>query len=128
MIGDEAAARRLAGAILADMTLYNDARIRAATNVRIALAREIAEARELFQAKVAPELHGVFERALDARLGGAVASYRDLPVAPREPDYVERQTSDDDRDTSGPARLLFLSVAIMVAGLWIIWWMLKQAR
>ncbi len=49
MIDDEATARRLANAILADLVLYNDARIRAATNVRIALAREISEARDLFQ-------------------------------------------------------------------------------
>lgn len=94
--------------------------------MRIALAREIAEARELFQAQVAPELHDVFESALDARLDGAVASLRERLIAPREPDYIERDTSDDDRDTSGPGRLLLLSIAVMVAGLSVIWWMLKR--
>jgi hypothetical protein len=127
MIHDEAAARRLANAILADLALYNSARIRAATNVRVALAREIGEARDLYQAKVAPELHAIFEIALDARLGGTVGSLRDRPIAPREPDYIERDGSDDSRDTSGPGRLLLLSLAVMVAGLWVIWWMLKRA-
>lgn len=126
MIRDEPAAQRLASAVVRELVLCNEARIRATTNVRIALAREIAEARELFQAKVAPELHGIFEGALDARLDGAVASLRERPTAPREPDYVERDTSDDDRDTSGPGRLLLLSIAVMVAGLWVIWWMLKR--
>jgi hypothetical protein len=127
MIADEATARRVANAILADLALYNDARIRAATNVRIALAREIGEARDLFQSKVAPELHEIFEGAVDSRLGGSASSFRDQPVAPREPDYIERHGADDSRDTSGPGRLLLLSVAVMVAGLWVIWWMLNRA-
>jgi hypothetical protein len=127
MIADEAAARRLANAILADLALYNDARIRAATNVRIALAREIGEARDLFQSRVIADLHGIFEGAMDSRLGGSASSFRDRPIAPREPDYIERDGSDDSRDTSGPGRLLLLSVAVMVAGLWVIWWMMNRA-
>jgi hypothetical protein len=127
VIDDEAAARTLANAILADLALYNDARIRAATNVRIALAREIGEARDLFAPKVAPDLHGIFESALDARLGGSASGYRDRPLVPAEPDYIERDGSDDSRDTSGPGRLLLLSVVVMIAGLSVIWWMLNRA-
>jgi hypothetical protein len=127
MIDDEATARRLANAILADLALDNDARIRAATNIRIALAREIGEARDLFAAKVAPDLHSIFESALDARLGGSASSFRDRPIAPAEPEYIERETSGDDRETSGPGRLLLFSVAVMLAGLSVIWWMLNRA-
>ena len=128
MIDDEAAARRLANAILADLALYNDARIRSATNVRIALAREIGEARDLFHAKVTPELHAIFESALDTRLGGAFASFGARPVAPEEPDHIDRETlGDPERDTAGPMRLLILSVVVMVAGLSLVWWMSTRA-
>jgi hypothetical protein len=127
VIDDEAAARTLANAILADLALYNDARIRAATNVRIALAREIGEARDLFQSRVIADLHGIFEAAVDSRLGGSANRFRDRPIAPAEPEYIERETSGDDRETSGPGRLLLFSVAVMLAGLSVIWWMLKRA-
>lgn len=134
MIADPVAARRLANAIVADLVLYNEARIAAATNVRIALAGDLAEARGLFESRVVAELHGVFEEAVDARLGGALASFRGRAVAPREPDYVERESSDASgasdasdrrRDTSGPGRMLLVSLVVMVFGLSVIWWMLK---
>lgn len=125
MISDPNAARRLADSIVADLVLYNEARIAAATNVRIALAGDLAEARGLFASRVVAELHGVFEQAVDARLGDTFAGLRGRAIAPREPDFIERETSGDDRDTSGPGRLLLLSLAVIAFGLSVIWWMLK---
>jgi hypothetical protein len=124
LISDPIAARRLADAIVADLVLYQEARIAAATNVRIALARPLAEARGLYESRVVAELHPVFESAVDARLGSALATYRGT-AAPREPELVERETSDDDRGTGGPGRLLLASVIVMLLGLSVIWWMLR---
>lgn len=127
MIDNEKAASRLANAILADLALYNGARICAATNVRIALTGEIAEARALFEDRVAPELHPVFERALNAFLKEREAHAGGSRGARQERDYVQREPNGDDRDTSGPGRLLLISVVVMVVGLGAIWWMLKGA-
>jgi hypothetical protein len=127
MIDDEAAASRLANAILADLALYNDARIRAATNVRIALAGEISEARELFASRVAPALHPIFEAALERFLAAREARTSGAARGAPEPDYVQHEWRGDHRDTSGPGRLLLLSVVVIVVGLGIVWWMMQRA-
>jgi hypothetical protein len=127
MIDDEAAATRLANAILSDVALYNEARIRAATNVRIALASEFGEARDLFASRVVPHLHPVFESALDQFLAAREARAGGVPGAAREPDYVQGELTGDDRDTSGPGRLLLFSAVVMVVGLGIVWWLMQRA-
>jgi hypothetical protein len=63
------AARRLARAIASDITLYNEAKIDQAIkedNLFEALEGEIQEGRELFQQRVAPDLHKMnhYDRAL----------------------------------------------------------------
>ncbi len=130
MIRDEAAARRLAAAIVADFVLYNQVKLEASTRPRVTLAGEIQAARALFAGRVAPELHAVFEEALDARLGGALAGFHGAnpgsTSARALPDYVERETSDDHRDTSGPGRLLAFSALVIAIGLAVLWWMLQR--
>ena len=61
MIDEPKAAERLAKAILADITLYNDERVRRAQDLVAELAAEIEEGRTLFRARVEPPLHYVFE-------------------------------------------------------------------
>jgi hypothetical protein len=61
VIEDRGAAERLAKAILSDITLYNDERVRRATDLTAELSTELDEGRELFRSRVAPELHHVYE-------------------------------------------------------------------
>jgi len=71
VIEDAEAAQRLAVAILNDITLYNDERIRKATDLEQDLAPEIEEGRVLFRERVAPALHKVFEDEILAWRGRA---------------------------------------------------------
>lgn len=57
-------AERLAAAILADITLFYDARVRASRDLTTDLAAEIEEGRALFQSRVDSSLHDVFEGEL----------------------------------------------------------------
>jgi hypothetical protein len=63
-IADREAAERLARAILDDITLYNDERVRTTRDLTGELASEIEEGRALFRSRVEPSLHGVFEEEL----------------------------------------------------------------
>ena len=63
-IDDHEAAERLARAILDDITLYNDERVRTTRDLTADLASEIEEGRALFRARVEASLHGVFEEEL----------------------------------------------------------------
>jgi hypothetical protein len=65
-IVSEVDAQRLARAVLTDLRLYSAKSVPAGQDLRSALAGEIAEGRALFQARVAPELHSIFERELAA--------------------------------------------------------------
>jgi hypothetical protein len=65
------AAERLARAILDDITLYNEERVRNAQDLTQELASEIDEGRELFRARVEPSLHRIFEDELLAWRGRA---------------------------------------------------------
>lgn len=61
VIDNHQAAEKLGRAILCDITLYNDTKLRAANDVRTELGPEIDEGRALFRQRVAPQLHDVFE-------------------------------------------------------------------
>lgn len=71
VLEDPKAAERLAKAILGDITLYNDERVRRATDLTEELAVEIEEGRALFRTRVAPELYRVYEDELMAWTGRA---------------------------------------------------------
>ena len=64
LIEDPAAAERFAKVILDDITLEHDARIRAERDLIEALAPELEEGRKLFRARVAADLHSVYEGEL----------------------------------------------------------------
>jgi len=78
------AAQRLAAAILNDITLYNDERVRQAKDLEQELAPEIEEGRALFRERVAPALHQVFEDEILAWRGRA--KDRASALAPAKPD------------------------------------------
>jgi hypothetical protein len=63
-IEDDAAAQRLALALLQDLSRYNRAKLSVGADPRSVLGGELNEARALFHARVAPPLHSVFEREL----------------------------------------------------------------
>jgi hypothetical protein len=102
-IGREADARRLATALLSDLRKYGAASVGAGQDPRTALAGEIAEARELFQGRVAPELHSIFEHEL--------VSF-DFARAPRSP---------------GVRRLLLVGIPIVVLAAALTVWVLTRA-
>lgn len=83
-IDSEEAARRLARAVLADVELYNQARIDAGAD----MSTQVAEGRGVFQQRVQPTFHGVFEQALaQTRLAmyasnGPMLAHPPLPRAP----------------------------------------------
>jgi hypothetical protein len=64
MIEDPKAAERLARAILDDVTLDNEERVRASRDLKADLAAEIEQGRALFRSRVGPALHDVFEQEL----------------------------------------------------------------
>ena len=64
MIEDEKAAERLARALLDDITLDYDERVRASRDLTADFAKEIEEGRATFRERVAPALHRVYEEEL----------------------------------------------------------------
>jgi hypothetical protein len=60
-IETEEAARRLARAIVADIRLYHQEAVASGAD----LTEEIGEGRALFQSRVEPSLHGVYEHTLE---------------------------------------------------------------
>ncbi len=64
LIEDSEAAERLAAAILNDITLSNDERVRDARDLIEELAPEIEEGRRLFRSRVAEPLHKIYEDEL----------------------------------------------------------------
>jgi hypothetical protein len=110
MIDDPEAAARLARAIVADIRLYNAAKI-AAGDVR----DEVAEGRELFRSRVAPAQHDVYEREAAALpIGGDVAP----PAASAEPFASFHQAPPTVKSAVSPA-LLALLIALVALGLWL---------
>jgi hypothetical protein len=78
-IDTEAAAQRLARAMLTDIAYYNRAKLSAGADPRVAFAADLAEARDLFHQRVTPALHALFERevlAFDFSDSAAPASRR----------------------------------------------------
>jgi hypothetical protein len=64
VIDDPKHAERLARAILDDITLYNEERVRDSRDLTGDLANEIEEGRALFRSRVAEPLHHVFDEEL----------------------------------------------------------------
>ena len=104
-IDDPKAAERLAKALLGDITLDHDERVRRATDLTAELAVEIEEGRALFRARVAPELHRVYEDELMAWTGRAKTRAATL----------------------GPARIeggrLFVAVGVVAALIAVVAWL-----
>jgi hypothetical protein len=110
VIDSDAAARSLARAILADIQLYS--RPGAGES---AMTDAVAEGRSLFQRRVDPALHGVFEQALDqSRLGTSAGDFRAMPHEPVQP---RPKSPPPPRSNTG----LFIGLAIVVAVAAIAW-------
>jgi hypothetical protein len=71
VIDDDATAERLARAILDDITLSNEDRVRTSTDLPEDFAAEIEQGRTLFQSRVAPDHHHHYEDELLAWRGRA---------------------------------------------------------
>lgn len=80
LLEDPKEAERLAKALLGDITLYNDERVRRARDLTLELAVEIEQGRALFRSRVVPELHRIYEDELMAWTG--VAKTRAATLGP----------------------------------------------
>ncbi len=109
MIDTAEAAQRLATAILDDITLGNDARVRAAKDLEQELAPEIEQGRQLFRSRVAPDLHPIFEDEILAWRGRA--KDRAAALAPAKVDV---------------SRLLVLVALVVALGAVIAWLALRR--
>jgi hypothetical protein len=81
VIDSDAAARRLARAIIADIELYNSH-----DTSESAMSAAVAEGRSAFQRRVGPALRGVFEEALgQTRLSAFAGDFGAMPHPPLQP-------------------------------------------
>jgi len=120
LIEDEEGARRLARAIMSDVTLYNDARIARAIDPERDLATELEEARQLFQARVAPRFYMVFEDAVrrwaaDARARAPQRSAVEAAVEDQAHRRAEVVASTERTRTAMTFALVVILIAVIGA-------------
>ncbi len=112
VIDDRDKATRLARAILADLSLYNQDKLANATDPARDLAPELAEGAALFRTRVSPALHTCFDEEVTA---WAAHAARDAPKGPvANPEEAERgrrvaardeeQRGEQERDASAAER------------------------
>jgi hypothetical protein len=124
LIEDEETARRLARAIMSDVTLYNGDTIAHAMDPERDLATEIEQARQLFQKRVAPRFYMVFEDGVRTWAADARARATPAVVAHRERVRDPVVASQERRNTetleaakrSRTVMLLTIVLLIAVAG------------
>jgi len=107
MIEDDAGAERLARAILDDITLSNEERVRASTDLIHDFSTEIEEGRALFRQRVASPLHHHFDDELLVWRGSAK-------------DHAAKLGAPVDR-----TRLLMIVAAVVVFAGIVIWLVLR---
>jgi hypothetical protein len=116
LIGDEAAARRHARAIGSDIALYNEEKLRRGEP----LVAEIAEGRELFRARVEPQLLAVYDAEIEHMLGARIADpapnvpptdYRRVPPPPR---LFAPERDREPSQSPWPARVLLITLVLFV--------------
>lgn len=117
LIQEETSARRLARAILADIELYNGEAIAAGKD----LSEPIEEGRGLYQTRVVPRWHRLFEDELAQRPFGRTAPL--ARTTKKEPTFDHRSApivSDVNRDRApGSNPIVWLvALAVIGAGLW----------
>lgn len=81
LIDDPAAAERLAKAILDDITLEHDEEVRKARHLDEELVQWIDEGRVLFRARVAPQLHTIYDDEIMPWTGRAKTRANNLAPA-----------------------------------------------
>ena len=106
LIQDAKQAERLAIAILDDITLTNEARVIASRDLTSDLAKEIAEGRALFESRVAPSLHRVFDDEL-------------LPWQGRARDRAIKYTGGERMDRTRMFLAIGAAVAFVVVVVWL---------
>ena len=98
LIDDDAAAHRLARAIIADIELYNSH-----DTSESALSAAVAEGRSAFQRRVGPALRGVFEQALaQTRLSALAGEFGAMPHPPPQPRPMRPQYEIEHEATGRP--------------------------
>jgi hypothetical protein len=119
VIDNDGAARRLARAIVSDIRLYNEEKVRAGSD----LSEAIAEGRELFHERVAPEHHRVFDEEWAAISGAPPPPRAAAPAAAEERFGTFYATAGPAPSRRGSSALLVACalVAVVVAvGVWIL--------
>ncbi|MGZ3420557.1 MAG: hypothetical protein ACXVEE_21960 [Polyangiales bacterium] len=126
LIGDEAAARRLARAIASDIALYNEDKLRTGEPIHA----EVAEGRELFRARVEPSLFRIYEGEIEHVLGPRMAEAKpvvqltDYRSAPRPPRLVS-EPKPEPGPSPWPERVLLIGLVLFVFAL-VVWAFLRR--
>jgi hypothetical protein len=126
LIEREESAMRLANAIANDLKLYNSDRLARAADPWNELAQELAEGRKLYESRVVPEHHALFDMALVEaipELGRGALSPRPLSERGEPPSSIPQGFFSDappqpERGGSG----LVLLIGMAVVGILITWW------
>ena len=106
LIEDPKRAEQLAVAILDDITLQNEERVIASRDLTADLSKEIDEGRALFESRVAPSLHRVFDEEL-------------LPWQGRARDRAVKYTGGERMDRTR----LFLAIGAAIAFVVVVVWL-----
>ena len=107
LIQDPKDAERLAGAILDDITLENESRVIASRDLTADLAKELDEGRALFQSRVAPSLHRVFDEEI-------------LPWQGRARDRAIKYSGGERIDRTRLFLAIGAAVAFVVVVVWLV--------
>jgi hypothetical protein len=107
LIDDPKEAERLAVAILDDITLDNESRVIASRDLTTDLAKEIDEGRALFESRVAPELHRVYDDEL-------------LPWQGRARDRAVKYGGGERMDRTRLFLAIGAAVAFVVVVIWLV--------
>lgn len=107
LIEDPKQAEQLASAILDDITLENESRVIASRDLTTDLAKEIDEGRALFQSRVAPSLHRVFDEEL-------------LPWQGHARDRAIKYTGGERMDRTRLLLAIGAAVAFVVVVVWLV--------
>jgi hypothetical protein len=107
LIEDPKQAERLAVAILDDITLANEERVIASRDLTTDLAKQIDEGRALFQSRVEPSLHRVFDDEL-------------LPWQGRARDRAVKYTGGERMDRTRLLLAIGAALAFVVVVIWLV--------
>jgi hypothetical protein len=114
LIDDAEQAGKLARALMSDVTLYNGDKLAHAYDPERDLAKELEEARELFQSRVAPKHHFVFEEAVRTWASEMRSRLTGEPVDPIR-EIKDRRNAQAIETANRSITVMALTLVLLVA-------------